>query len=115
MEKQKSIILAAELFQEGRETSFTYFCSIPDQPYTDCLSTINLMGKTDKKAPGVLHGYTMRFTMPIEGVVLEFEATSILLNIPNIEIIALKIKNGDIVDELHTFVNPGIKIPKSVR
>jgi DNA polymerase III epsilon subunit-like protein len=122
---------------------FLLYDFITDEPYTDCLSTINSMGKTDKKAPAVLHGYTMiqyeqrkitvqqeqlsakrrsknpiydRVTMPIEGVVLDFEATSIIAEYARIiEISALRFKNGTIIDELHTLVNPDIKIPKSVR
>ncbi|MCA1064503.1 3'-5' exonuclease (plasmid) [Rossellomorea sp. AcN35-11] len=53
---------------------------------------------------------------PDSGVVLDFEATSQIIEYARvIEISALKFRSGIIVDTYNTLVNPGIKIPKQIR
>lgn len=54
--------------------------------------------------------------MPKRGVVLDFEATSPIIEYARvIEIAAIKFEDRRIIDEYKTFVNPGMKVPKAIR
>jgi DNA polymerase III epsilon subunit-like protein len=56
------------------------------------------------------------FIMPREGVVLDFECTSNIVEYARfIQVAALKFKNGQVVERFNTFVNPGITIPRKIR
>lgn len=122
---------------------FPSYHFIPYDVYWEQLTIVNQMSKEDSDEPHVLYGYKKeefeqrrqvfipnqtvkqkspkmrmyeKLEMPNEGVVLDFEATTTITEFARIiEISALKFKDQEIVDEFHTFVNPGMKIPKAIR
>lgn len=60
--------------------------------------------------------YYEEFGMPESGVVLDFECTSNIIDYARfIQVSALKFKEGKVVDQYTSFINPGITIPKKIR
>jgi len=122
--------------------SFHHAEHIPFLEFRDNLQKVNLIGFGDHYQLNELKGYSLtefeekvttqnqskkkKFEvnptyfsgtfMPSEGVCLDLETTSHLIQFARvIEIGALKFSKGQIVDTFQTFVNPKMKIPKSVR
>lgn len=70
--------------------------------------------ESSKKKPK--NNYYDGFGMPEYGAVIDFESTSTIVEHARIiEISALLFRDGEVIEEYHTFVNPGIKLPKQIR
>ncbi|RAP78442.1 PolC-type DNA polymerase III [Paenibacillus montanisoli] len=120
---------------------FASFRHILCDPYHERLDTVHKLSIVDPIKQGELKGYKLKevdaaeqsspnierenrrkfdyysdLTMPSEGVVLDFETTSPIVEYAKIiEISAIKFKDGQVIDSFHTLVNPKSKIPKQVR
>ncbi|SEM73263.1 PolC-type DNA polymerase III [Paenibacillus sp. OV219] len=121
--------------------SFSSYQLIPADTYYDRLDIIHELSIADGIKPTELKGYTLveaaaaalkppvasneklkkhdyytELSIPYEGVVLDFETTSPIVEYAKIiEISALKFRDGQIIDTYNTLVNPKSKIPKQVR
>ncbi|SFJ54565.1 Exonuclease [Paenibacillus sp. UNC496MF] len=111
-------------------------------PYLKHLDRVNNLSVVDHIERGELKGYSLEsihtaeasppvvvkgkkpnafdyysdLAMPQEGIVLDFETTSPIVDYAKIiEISALKFRNGEIIDRFETLCNPKCKIPKQVR
>ncbi|SDX70395.1 PolC-type DNA polymerase III [Paenibacillus sp. CF384] len=125
----------------GLLNEFVSYAQTTCDPYTERLDLLNDISIVDQIQPGVLKGYSLEavtaaqlnppvvvkekakkydyyseLTMPDEGVVLDFETTSPIVEYAKIiEISALKFRNGQIIDQFQTLVNPKLKISKQIR
>ncbi|MFC5402359.1 PolC-type DNA polymerase III [Cohnella soli] len=122
-------------------SEFVSYSHIPSDPYIKRLDLVNDLAIVDQIKPGELKGYSLTaidaveasppviakekpkkfdyysdLTMPRDGVVLDFEATSQIVEYARvIEISALKFRDGKIIDRYETLCNPKFKIPKQAR
>ncbi|KQN97005.1 3'-5' exonuclease [Paenibacillus sp. Leaf72] len=111
--------------------------------YHEALHLVNTIGTLDNRPKGKLYGYSMDdlkrrqetlesdikanklqtaaisykgVMLPENAVIIDFETTSVHIKYARIiEVGAIKISNGQIIDRFDSLCNPGMKIPKAVR
>ncbi len=114
------------LYQEGNGTSTTTHNQILQTGLHDLsiknnvvtvLKDLNVKATKKEKTPGNKSlPYYRGISLPDNAVVFDFETTNRIIQFSRlIEIGAVKLRNGKIVDEFSSLVNPGIKIPKEIR